>query len=547
MKNEWITDRLPSADDADSHGCVIVPSDSKPDGFAWRHWKLLEPGDPWAHGIKMPPYVKPKTEEELARESVPDGYAFDERTGERDIPVGSMVWSECGQKWIETKWLATYGGNDYALKVKTEEERARETVPDGFVFDERTGERKMPAGSMWWSECGQKWLKAENLHTAYGISHYALKVTPPVKTEEELVRESVPDGFVFDERTGKRDVPVGSMVWSYSHRSSDSHRKWCEIGFPFSTDGSSHFALKPKTQEERARACVPDGFVFDERTGERKIPACSMVWSHLQQKWNEAKNPHTTYGSNPNQYALKVTDPFKTEEERARECVPDGFVFYERTGERKMPAGSMWWSGLTHKWRENKSLHTIYGISHYALKVKTEEEMARESVPDGYVFDERTGMSKIPSGSMWWRIDDEKWVETEYPLITFGSIHYALKVKTEEEIARESVPDGYAFDERTGERKMPAGSMWWSHFKHQWCETTISHATYGSSHYALKQVTYWSKASHYPPVCYVRRKDQDCCFLITHAPYAGNIKEYRWSPEPFDNFEDGEPMTINLS
>jgi hypothetical protein len=307
--------------------------------------------------------MKPKTEEEIARETVPDGYALDEGTGERKIPTGSMWLSKIQQKWCEPKSPhPTYRASHYAIKVKTEEEIARESVPEGFVFDEQTlWKRLIPAGSMRWSKFYQKWIETKVPQTTYSNPQFALKVTPPVKTQEEIARESVPDGYAFNERTGERKIPAGSMWWS------EFHQEWCEIGFPHTTDGSNRFALKVtlpvKTQEKRARACVPEGFVFDERTGERDISVGSMKWNEINQKWYEIRNPHITYGIG--YFALNP----KTQEELARETVPDRYAFDERTGKRVISVGSMMWSEIYQEWYKIEFSRATYGSSYFALKV----------------------------------------------------------------------------------------------------------------------------------------------------------------------------------
>jgi hypothetical protein len=210
--------------------------------------RVLSGNYPWSLRATTREEMKLKTEEERARETVPDGYAFDKRTGKREIPAGSMRWSEFHQEWCDLGRTYTNGeGKFFALKVKTEEEMARECVPDGYEFDERTGVRGIPAGSMFWSHIQQTWDEVNVPHITYGIGYYALKVTPPVKTEEELARECVPDGFVFDERTGKRDVPVGSRKWN------KANQKWYETKSPHTTYGSGYYALKVTLPSRRFR------------------------------------------------------------------------------------------------------------------------------------------------------------------------------------------------------------------------------------------------------------------------------------------------------
>jgi len=57
---------------------------------------------------------------------------------------------------------------------------------------------------------------------------------------------------------------------------------------------------------------------------------------------------------------------------------------------------------------------------------------------------------------------------------------------------------------------------------------------------------YWSKASDFPPVCWIMSNTCPRCYLVTQPStiliHAG-IEAYHWKDRPFDNFEDGEPLT----
>ena len=47
MTHEWITHRLPTEADGDSHGDVRVPRDSEGTGWWFQHYTLIVPGQPW--------------------------------------------------------------------------------------------------------------------------------------------------------------------------------------------------------------------------------------------------------------------------------------------------------------------------------------------------------------------------------------------------------------------------------------------------------------------------------------------------------------------
>ena len=57
MNNEWITDRLPTAEDADCHGYVWV---TDKDGKVWHTMWDCVTEEPWMHFTRPAPYVKPK-------------------------------------------------------------------------------------------------------------------------------------------------------------------------------------------------------------------------------------------------------------------------------------------------------------------------------------------------------------------------------------------------------------------------------------------------------------------------------------------------------
>jgi len=56
--SEWITDRLPTAEDADQYGNVWVAWDN--DHVDYRRYATIEIGQPWQPIPRPAPYVKPK-------------------------------------------------------------------------------------------------------------------------------------------------------------------------------------------------------------------------------------------------------------------------------------------------------------------------------------------------------------------------------------------------------------------------------------------------------------------------------------------------------
>lgn len=65
---------------------------------------------------------------------------------------------------------------------------------------------------------------------------------------------------------------------------------------------------------------------------------------------------------------------------------------------------------------------------------------------------------------------------------------------------------------------------------------------------AEKSKVYWSKPSHFPPICWVRQKDWDYCRIHTHICDGGLeddlTKHMRWSDRPFDHWEDGKECLV---
>lgn len=51
---KWITDRLPTDDDADSDGDVLIPKEGPRSGgcIDWAHYTMVSPGQKWISGAK---------------------------------------------------------------------------------------------------------------------------------------------------------------------------------------------------------------------------------------------------------------------------------------------------------------------------------------------------------------------------------------------------------------------------------------------------------------------------------------------------------------
>ena len=93
MNKEWITDRLPTAEDSLGGKNIVVP-DSGPYGWTIRRFETIMEGEPWIPCPTMPSYTPKKTVEEMARESVPDGYSFYEGDYGSPLPKGTLLFSE---------------------------------------------------------------------------------------------------------------------------------------------------------------------------------------------------------------------------------------------------------------------------------------------------------------------------------------------------------------------------------------------------------------------------------------------------------------------
>ena len=86
----------------------------------------------------------------------------------------------------------------------------------------------------------------------------------------------------------------------------------------------------------------------------------------------------------------------------------------------------------------------------------------------------------------------------------------------------------------------------------------------GSEIVALQEQKYWSKPSHFPPVCWLRRGDslssslvvnvsvRHCTALLSAAKGFvkvdhSDLELFRWSDRPFDKFEDGKECLVENS
>jgi len=136
--------------------------------------------------------------------------------------------------------------------------------------------------------------------------------------------------------------------------------------------------------------------------------------------------------------------------------------------------------------------------------------------------------------------------------------------KSDEDRARESMPDGYRFVGRgSGEKplfaEMRFDAIRWDDPKSNWQTTTLgTRGTYESAFYAVPekpQPEPWSKPSDFPPVCwlFVNESDTVCRQvtgfdtslgrIILHGRKVAfeNIRFARWSDRPFSEWRDGNP------
>lgn len=56
MPRNWITDRLPTEDDGDSDGEVVIlgKSECGDNLYCYSHWSLVQPGEPWFPDDSLP-------------------------------------------------------------------------------------------------------------------------------------------------------------------------------------------------------------------------------------------------------------------------------------------------------------------------------------------------------------------------------------------------------------------------------------------------------------------------------------------------------------
>lgn len=64
--SDWITDRLPGGHETDEDGDVLVPPDGPSRHIDWTQAVTIKLGEPWMPA--PPPYVPPKTREELVQD-----------------------------------------------------------------------------------------------------------------------------------------------------------------------------------------------------------------------------------------------------------------------------------------------------------------------------------------------------------------------------------------------------------------------------------------------------------------------------------------------
>lgn len=126
--SEWITDRLPTQEELGNGAWIRVPHDDST-GWKSRHCDHLKPGEPWAPWPTMPPF---KSDEDRARESLPDGYRFVGR-GSSEKPLfdkmrfDAIRWDDAKNNWQSTT-LGTRG--TYELGTRGTYESVFYAVPE---------------------------------------------------------------------------------------------------------------------------------------------------------------------------------------------------------------------------------------------------------------------------------------------------------------------------------------------------------------------------------------------------------------------------------
>ena len=136
--------------------------------------------------------------------------------------------------------------------------------------------------------------------------------------------------------------------------------------------------------------------------------------------------------------------------------------------------------------------------------------------------------------------------------------------KSDEDRARESLPDGYRFVGRGSSEKplfdkMRFDAIRWDDAKNNWQTTTLgTRGTYESAFYAVPEEPEpepWSKPSDVPAEARWFIEDDGDCYMIQIVTIWGlilardiritweELSGWRWSDRPFDRFKDGNPCT----
>lgn len=59
-EQQWITDRLPTKEDADIHGDVLIYDEWSDSNWEYEQYSCVKVGKPWYPAIKLPPYEPAK-------------------------------------------------------------------------------------------------------------------------------------------------------------------------------------------------------------------------------------------------------------------------------------------------------------------------------------------------------------------------------------------------------------------------------------------------------------------------------------------------------
>ncbi|WP_189077980.1 WXG100 family type VII secretion target [Mangrovihabitans endophyticus] len=393
-----------NADGKPTHGSVPGKGGASEVDVAYRHDTSV-----WTYHDHGKQTVVTRHGDHVVREELPDGTVFD-RFNADGKPTHGSVPGKGGPSAVdiayhgdgESTWTYHDHGKQTVIK-RHGDHVAREELPDGTVFDRFNADGKPTHGSV----PGKGGPSAVDIaHHGDGEStwtyHHGGKQTVITRHGDHVVREKLPDGTVFDRFNADGKPTHGSVPGKHGPSAVDiAHHGDGESTWTYHHGGKQ--TVITRHGDDVVREKLPDGTVFDRFNAEGKPTHGSVPGkggpSAVDIAYHGDGESTWTY-----HHGGKQTVITRHGDDVVREKLPDGTVFDRFNADGKPTHGSVPGKGGASEvdvaYRHDTSVWTYHDHGKQTVITRHGDDVVREKLPDGTVFDRFNAEGKPTHGSV---------------------------------------------------------------------------------------------------------------------------------------------------